>query len=74
MATATDLMVTDYARDLLERLREAKAKAVRTDDAFDAGRKLGLYEALSMLVNRTGSFNIPAELLGLNGIDPDEFL
>ena len=74
MQCSVELMLRDYVFDLAESLRQAKQDAESANTEFAVGRKTGLYEALSMLVNRASSFGIPPASVGLDGIEPDKFL
>jgi len=67
-------MLRDYVFDLAESLRQAKQDAEKGKTDFAVGRKTGLYEALSMLVNRASSFGISSASVGLEEINPDKFL
>jgi hypothetical protein len=66
---------SNYLRDLgplmLDVARAAKAEADRTADAFERGRQMGLYEAVSLLVQQSDAFGLDRDEVGLAGIDPD---
>jgi hypothetical protein len=74
MESSVELMLRDYVFDLADSLRRAKQDAEKNGTDFAVGRKTGLYEALSMLVNRASSFEITPASVGLDGIEPDKFL
>ena len=63
----------NYLRDLgpllLETVRSAKAAADQSDDAFQRGRAMGLYEAVSLLAQQADAFRIGRDEVGLSGVD-----
>ena len=69
---------SDYLRDLgpllLELAHDAKKKVDRTDDAYDRGRQMGLYEAVSLLARQADAFGMDRDEVGLAGVDPDRDL
>jgi hypothetical protein len=74
----TNSSASHYLRDLaplmLGRAQEAKAEAERTADPFQRGRSMGLYEAVSLLVQQLDAFGLDRESVGLAGVDPDRDL
>ena len=63
--SAIDLMVRDVVTELAIRLHETRAKAEGGDE-FEAGRRAGLRQALSMLFEQMNAFNIPSDYLGVD--------
>jgi len=49
--------------------RIARADADRTGDAFDRGRSVGLYEAVSLIVQQADAFGLDRGDIGLEGVD-----
>jgi hypothetical protein len=45
-----------------------------TGDAFDRGRSMGLYEAVSLVVQQAAAFGLDRGAVGFQGIDPDRDL
>ena len=82
MADGTQLYLHDVLRELLERARDAKAKAralgpssTSTDAAFANGRALAYYEVVSHLINQLDAFKIERTLVGLEvGLDVERDL
>lgn len=69
---AYDDYIRDTLRELLENAREAKAdyaskrtQSGEPDALFEAGRALGYYEAVSLLVNQLEAFGISRSEVGL---------
>ena len=52
----------------------AKAEVAQGGDEYARGRLMGLYEAVSLLVQQAGVFGIDLEEVGLAGVDPDRYL
>jgi hypothetical protein len=52
-------------------LRDEKKRAGE-EDGFQLGRKLGLYEALSLLVHQVQAFDIDPRSVGLEDVNPDK--
>ena len=73
MTDEVSYMLRDYVTDMVRRLEEAQREASE-GDRFQLGRKLGLYEALSMFVNRAKAFDVPAEMMGISDIDTDKYI
>jgi hypothetical protein len=73
MARELNEMVRDFGTDLLSSLIAARKEA-ESGDAYAVGHKAGLYEALSMLLNRARAFGVPLSSLNLEGIGPDRFI
>lgn len=71
MQSSVELMLRDYITELEVLLRDANAK--RGGD-YDDGRKMGLYESLSLLVDTCRNFGIPLNELGHPNLNPDDFL
>lgn len=63
------LLLRDYAYLLREML-----EAERPDEDFARGRRLGIYEAFSLLVSQVDSFGVTRDDLGLRDTDPDALL
>lgn len=57
-----NLLIGDYARELSELLDQAGGEQ---DDVFERGRKFGLAQAASLLVQEARSFGADANKLGL---------
>jgi hypothetical protein len=74
----TDGSASNYLRDLgpllMDLARTARADADRTGDAFDRGRSMDLYEAVSLVVQQADAFGFDRGDVGLDGIDPDRDL
>jgi hypothetical protein len=73
MTQPTEMMMRAYAAELVIQLQSAQEMA-KSCSGFDLGKKMGLYEALSILVNRTSSFGIPPAYLGIDDVNPDKFI
>jgi len=73
MTNTAQLMLLDYASEMLVLIRDAQ-KAAPHRDTFEDGRRLGLYEALSLLIDQAKGFGISLEDIGLSNVDPDTFL
>ena len=73
---------SNYLRDLGNLLREAAVDARRRhqeaagseNESFEAGRSMAYYEVVSLLIDQAVAFEIPTEVLGLSGFDPDRDL
>jgi hypothetical protein len=67
-----------YLRDLgpliVDMARSAKADADSTGDPFQRGRFMGLYEAVSLLVQQADAFGMDRNQIRLAGIDPERDL
>ena len=74
----TDGSASNYLSDLgpllMDLARTARADADRTGDPFDRGRSMGLYEAVSLVVQQADAFGLDRGDVGLEGIDPDRDL
>jgi hypothetical protein len=66
-------MIKDYITELVRRLREAHKKA-KSGDEFEAGRKAGLYQALSLLMDQITIFEIRPAYLGIENVRLDDFV
>jgi hypothetical protein len=73
MTEPIDLMLRDYAVELVHRLRQAQGASGSRGTEVDVGHKLGLRSALSLLVHQAQVFGIPLADLGIDGVDPDQF-
>lgn len=61
---STELLIRDWAVELLRLIEQAKSEAAAGDD-FANGRKFGLAEALSLLQQEAQSFGVDPAQLGL---------
>ena len=52
----------------------AKDDADRTGDEYERGRQMGLYEAVSLLVQQADAFGMNRDEIGLAGVEPDRDL
>ena len=73
MTKPTEMMIRAYAAELVVQIEKAQVRA-ENGSGFERGQKLGLYEALSVLLNRARSFEIPFSYLGLEENNPDKFI
>ena len=73
MDDTIQLMLRDYIKELLVLLREAQKDATHRD-TFSDGRRMGLYEALSLALDTAKQFGITPEALGHADIKVDSFL
>jgi len=82
MADGTQHYLHDVLRELLDRARDAKARAraagpasTSSDAAFANGRALAYYEVVSYLINQLDAFQIERTSVGLDaGLDVDRDL
>lgn len=68
------LMLSDVSRELLEKVRTAKAEVRRSGSEYDKGRHLALYEAVALLIDQAGAFGIDPKDIGLSDVDPERDL
>lgn len=68
---SAELVMKDFITELAILLRDAKRKA-DLGDPFDLGRKMSLYEALSLLKDQATAFGISFE--SLTDVDPDKLI
>ncbi len=65
----------NYLRDvgtlIAELAREAKREAGATQADFATGYMAGFHRVVSLMLQQGEAFGIPAQALGLAGIDPD---
>ena len=73
MDDTKELMLSDFLKEMVILLRDAQGKATHTD-SFDDGRRLGLYEALSLFLDMSKEFGISLEALGHRNLHADDFL
>ncbi|WP_183094954.1 hypothetical protein [Nocardioides stalactiti] len=68
----SDETASHYLRDLapllLELAQTAQHQADRSDDDFDRGRVMGLYEAISLLIQQADAFGMSSREVGLAGV------
>jgi hypothetical protein len=64
----TNLLIRDWACELVLLIEESKAEAA-PGDAFAEGRRFGMAEALSLLQQEAQSFGIDQAALGLPAED-----
>lgn len=73
-------LVRGHVLELLEAINDAKRSADRDKEVYPGrgpykiGESLGLYRTLQMLFFRAGSLGVELHEIGLEGIDPDDFL
>jgi hypothetical protein len=74
----TDDTASNYLRDLgpllLELATSAKEDAARTGDAYERGRQMGLYEAVSLMTQQAEAFGMSRDQVGLGEVDPERDL
>ena len=73
MPNTAELMLLDYASEMLVLIRDAQ-KVAQHRDTFEDGRRMGLYEALCLLIDQAKGFGISLDAIGLGNVDPDIFL
>jgi hypothetical protein len=74
MESAT-LMMRDVIFELAEELREKESREkAKNGDKYEAGRRFGIYEALSLITSKADGFGISFEGLGIDDINPDKLL
>jgi hypothetical protein len=71
MSDPVELLIAEYARDLVVSLKQSLDTAKRTDDPFEKGMGGGYYMALQKLLIRARSRGLDLKSIGLDGIDPD---
>ncbi|WP_329482101.1 hypothetical protein OG555_07545 [Kribbella sp. NBC_01484] len=54
---------------LLDLATSAKTNADQTGDAYDRGRQMGLYEAVSLVVQQADAFGLDRRDIGFEGGD-----
>lgn len=68
----------NYLRDLspllLELARDAKEAIEGEGNNFQVGRRHGLYEAVSLLIQQAEAFGMSRDEVGLAGVEPDRDL
>ncbi len=74
MTSPLELLIQKYSAALVEATTESRERAGRTDDPYQVGRTSGFYMALTMLLIRARSLGIDPEVLGLEGVDPDDLV
>jgi hypothetical protein len=66
MEIQTDLLIRDYARELAELLKKTEEEP---EDIFERGRRFGLLEAASLLLQETVAFGGDVQQLGLDVLE-----
>jgi hypothetical protein len=66
--------LTDLGRLLLGLAQDAKDDAALSGDAFQRGRQMGLYEAVSLLAQQADAFGMSRDEVGLGDVDPERDL
>jgi hypothetical protein len=70
----SDHFLRDLGPLMMDMARSAKADADSTDDPFQRGRLMGLYEAVSLLVQQADAFGMDRDQVGLAGSEPERDL
>lgn len=71
---SAQLMISDVARELIDKAKAAKAEAARSGSDYDKGRHFALYEVVSLLVQQADAFGIDRAEIGLGTFDPERDL
>ena len=68
------LMISDVARELLDKAKAAGAEAAQSGSDYDKGRHFALYEVVSLLTQQADAFGIDRAAVGLAGVDAERDL
>lgn len=79
MSNTDPSVYEDYLRDLGVLIRELAVEAkANTDDGkrteFTVGYLAAFHRVVSLMQQQAEAFNLPAEVISLEGLDPDEDL
>lgn len=66
--------IQDLVTLLKERLQQEKENQAITNDDFNKGVSMGIYESLDLIKKQAESFNIPLSEIGLDDFSLKEFL
>lgn len=74
MSKETEYFLSDLAKEILVKTRDAQRKASATTDDFEKGRQMAFYEVLSLMKQQADAFGIDETVLGLKDVDLERLL
>lgn len=63
-----------YLRDLGREVLALSQQPGQRDKAYDAGRRMGIYEVVTLMLSQAEAFGIAAIDVGLDRVDPEMIL
>jgi hypothetical protein len=71
---SAQLLLSDLAREFLDKGRAAKAEACRSGTDYDKGRQYAYFEVISLISQQAEAFGLDLASIGLDRIDPEREL